>query len=103
MISGTISTNGLPVLCDSAGRIIPWNEIEECYQALRTFHEQCTPEEIAKYNERALEELPPETAWEAWRRQRREYRPGMIYLLQDTLGTLQPMPGDLQDWAHHRA
>ncbi len=82
VITGGVSTNGLPVLCDSTGCIIPWDEIEECYQALRAFHEQYTPEAIAAYNKHVSEELPPETTWEAWRRQRREYRPGIIYLLE---------------------
>ena len=92
IIFGAITMDGLPMLCDHTGRIIPWDEIEECYHALRSLYEQYPPEAIAAYNEKLSEEIP-ETSWEAWRRQRRVYRPGVIYLLQDPLGMLQPRKG----------
>lgn len=93
VIHGRMLLDGTPVLCDHAGRIIPWQELEECYQALRAFYDQYTPEEIAEYNAQLPDELPQELPAQAWRRQRRSYRPGTIYLLHDPAGVLQPTKG----------
>lgn len=81
------------VLLDETGRVIPWAEVQELYTALSTFYEQCPLEDIVEYNRNKVHKPSDETSWEAWRRQRRAYRPGIIYLLQDTLGTLQPTKG----------
>lgn len=81
------------VLLDETGQVIPWAEVQELYTALSTFYEQCSPEDIVEYNRNKVHKPSDETSWEAWRRQRREYRPGIIYLLHDTLGTLQPIQG----------